>query len=502
MTHLVIGVMGHVDHGKTALVRALTGKDTDRLSEEKRRGISIALGFAHLRAGPDTDIDLIDMPGHESFVRTMISGATGIDALLLVVAANEGIKPQTIEHVDIAGLLGLRRAVVAISKIDRVAPEESLRVAEEVTQLLGRSGFDTPVPVMASALCGEGIAELRQALCALATGQRPRAADGVLYLPIDRAFTITGHGPVVTGTLRGAAVVSGDTLELLPARRMVRVRAVQVHGGQVARALPGQRVALNLRDVELAGLERGMVLAAPDTLALSDWLTVSIRAIRAVESAPPVKNGMRLRALFGTAEIDSRLRLLDRDVLEAGQNVDQSGFAQLHFSTPVAIPAGEHVVLRLPSPACTVAGGRVLDPVARRLRRGDPLVLAHLETLCDLSPEALVAAEVQREAAGKVTLQRLSQLSALSVPRIGELLTALPVMVTRKGVVLRRVEVEALMARIPPLLALQVGGLPVNNLRSLLPGTVAVVLDEALDRLLAQAVIVRRGNQFLRPSPR
>lgn len=494
MTRLVVGVVGHVDHGKTALVRALTGRDTDRLPEEKRRGISIALGFAHLPAGPDADIDLIDMPGHEQFVRTMIAGATGIDALLLVVAANEGIRPQTIEHVDIAALLGLRRAVMAISKTDLVAPEEAARVAGEVARLLERAGFDPPLRVMTSVLREEGIGELRQALSALVARQRPRRADGVPYLPIDRAFTMPGHGPVVTGTLRGAPVADGDLLELLPARRRVRVRAVQVHAEPVAAALPGQRVALNLRDIDTADLRHGMVLAAPDALVPSEWLTM---AIRAVDGAPRLKNGARLRVLLGTTEIDGRLRLLDREVLEAGG----SGFAELHLAVPVAILAGEHGVLRLPSPARTVAGGRILEPVTRRLRRNDPSVLARLERLRDLSPEALVATELEREDSGKVSLQGLSRLSSLSVARIGELLVALPVVVTRKGIVLRRAQVEALVARIPLLLAAQTTGLSGNQLRSLLPGTAAALLDEALGQLLARGVIVKRGSQFLVPRP-
>jgi selenocysteine-specific elongation factor len=195
MNALVVGVIGHVDHGKSALVHALTGETTDRLPEEKQRGISIALGFAHLKVAPTADIDLIDMPGHGRFVRTMISGATGIDAVLLVVAANEGIKPQTIEHVDIAGLLGLRRAVVAVSKTDLVTPEEARRVADEAVRLLARSGLDPLPPVMTSTVHATGMADLREALEVLAADQRPRAADGVPFLPIDRAFSIAGHGP-------------------------------------------------------------------------------------------------------------------------------------------------------------------------------------------------------------------------------------------------------------------------------------------------------------------
>ena len=492
MTRLVVGVIGHVDHGKTALVRALTGEDTDRLPEEKRRGISIALGFAHL--GGDADIDLIDMPGHERFVRAMISGATGIDAVLLVVAANEGCRPQTIEHVDIAGLLGLRRAAVAISKTDLVASAQASRAADDAVRLLVQAGLEPLPPIMTSALQEKGIDDLHRALEALAAIQRPRAADGVTFLPIDRAFSAPGHGPVVTGTLRGAAISAGDTLELLPSRRPVRVRAVQVHGAPVPAAAPGERVAINLRDIEIAELRRGMALSAPDALPLSEWLTISMRAL---ESAPRLKNGMRVRAMLGTDELDARLRLLERDTLEAGQ----TGFAQLHLAEPVALPAGEHVVLRLPSPPRTIAGGRVLEPGTRRRQRNCPRILERLEDLRALPRAAMIAAEIQRQASAGTTLRHLSQLSALAAPRIVELLRTLPFVVTRSGLVVRKADLDQLLSRIPPLLAQHATGLSHEKLLSALPGTGPAVLEEALAHLLTRGVLSKRGSQFLVPRP-
>jgi selenocysteine-specific elongation factor len=485
----VVGVIGHVDHGKTALVAALTGENTDRLAEEKERGISIALGFAHLTIASEAEIDLIDMPGHERFVRTMISGATGIDAVLLVVAANEGIMPQTLEHVDIAGLLGLRPAVIAITKTDLVTSDQAKRIADDAVQLLTRSGLAPLPPVMTSSLRETGIEELRQTLKTLAVNQRARAADGLAFLPIDRAFSIAGHGPVVTGTLRGAPITTKDTLELLPLGRTVRVRAVQVHGATVTTALPGQRVALNLRDIEVADLQRGMTLTAPDTVAISDWLTMSIRS---VESAPVLKNGMRLRAMLGTAEVDVRLRLLDRDVLDAGQ----SGFAQLHFAEPVAITASEHVVLRFASPPQTVAGGKVLESEARRQRRNDLRILQRLEDLRTLPPETMIAAEVYRDGLAGTTTRHLSRLSALTTPRIVDLLRTLPVVVTRSGVVVRKADMENLLSRIPSLLASHATGLSHDKVLSALPGTGAAVLDEALGQLLTRGVIVERNKQL------
>ncbi len=449
----MLGVIGHVDHGKTALVRALTGEDTDRLAEEKQRGISIALGFAHLKVGPDTDIDLIDMPGHERFVRTMISGATGLDAVLLVVAANEGIKPQTVEHVDIASLLGLRRAVVAVSKTDLVAPEKAGRVAEDAVRLLAQSGLEPWPPVMTSALRETGIVDLRRALHALAAIEPARAAGGLVFLPIDRAFSVAGHGPVVTGTLRGAAIRAGDTLELLPSRRTVRVRAVQVHGVRVESATPGQRVAINLRDIEIAELERGMALCAPGTLALSDWLTISIRA---VEGAPPLKNGMRIRAMLGTDEFDARLRLLDRDVLEAGE----SGFAQLHCVEPVALPAGEHVILRLASPPQTLAGGKVLESGTHRRQRHSARILQRLEDLRALPPAAMIAAEVRAGRAGRDDIAApVAALRARNAANSSSCFEALPVVVARSGLVVRKADLDKLFLRIPPLLAPHATGL-------------------------------------------
>src|SRR4051794_9506987 len=286
MRRLVVGVIGHVDHGKSALVRALTGIDTDRLPEEKRRGISIALGFAHVTAD-GVALDLIDMPGHERFVRTMIAGATGIHAVLLVVAANEGTKPQTREHVDIAGLLGLRQAVIAVTKTAPAPAEQCEAIASEAAALVTRAGLQAGRPVHTAALHGHGIDALRTALAAI-EAESP-AANGIAFLPIDRAFSVAGHGTVVTGTLRGGAMGQGDPLELLPERRPARVRALQVHGARVTTALPGQRVAVNLREIQPDEVPRGAALAAAGLLTPSSWLTVQLRA---VDSAPPLPTTM------------------------------------------------------------------------------------------------------------------------------------------------------------------------------------------------------------------
>ncbi len=482
----VVGVIGHVDHGKTSLVRALTGTETDRLPEEKARGISIALGFAHLSDGA-REIDLIDMPGHERFVRTMIAGATGIDAVLLVVAANEGMKPQTREHIEIAGLLGIARAVVAVTKCDLVDAVEAALVGEEAADFARVNGLERSCYHLTSAETQAGIAELTAALLALTDTAPTRPADGTLWLPIDRAFTIPGHGAVVTGTLRGGELRPGDTLTLHPAAKPVRVRGIQVHGEAVEAAQPGQRTAVNLRDVTAAELARGMALAAPDALGPSEWLTL---ALRSTGSAPPLANGMHLRALFGTAEVDARLRLLDRDVLEPGE----AALAQIRLAEPAALPAREHVVLRIASPARTVAGGPVLEPVVRRRRRHDPVSLARLAALRDLAPEAWIAAEALGTG---TTLAELARLSAFSLSRVHTVLAALPVIITRSGIVLRTADLAALSGQLPQLIDREWFGLSRGRLAALLPGTRAAAIDEVLRRLLAEGRIVRRGSQLV-----
>ena len=290
------------------------------------------------------------------------------------------------------------------------------------------SGEGLSSAILTSTVSNQGIGELRQALRALAEHQHSRPADGSTWLPIDRAFAISGHGPVVTGTLRGAPLSPGDALELLPSRRKVRVRALQVHGAAITSAEPGQRVAVNLRGVEMGQLARGMALAAAGALEAADWLTL---ALRSVPGAPLLKNGARMRALFGTQEAEARLRLLDRDVLEPGA----SCFAQLRLASPAAIPAGEHVILRRASPALTLAGGRVLEPEAHRLRRNDGTVLDWLELLRDGSPEEVIAAEVTRAGEAGTTVQSLARLTALAPARVEELLRALPVAVSRAGAV-------------------------------------------------------------------
>ncbi|EWY35653.1 hypothetical protein N825_29540, partial [Skermanella stibiiresistens SB22] len=330
MRSALVGVIGHVDHGKTALVKALTGVDTDCLAEEKRRGISIALGFCPLAVAGGV-IDLIDMPGHERFVRTMISGATGIDAVLLVVAANEGIKPQTVEHVGIAGLIGVTRGIVAVAKCDLVTASQAEAAGRAAEALAREAGIADVAVVHTSALTGAGLGSLRDGLAALA---RPTAADsadaGIFHLPADRVFAVAGFGTVVTGTLRRGALRVGDAVELQPGGATARIRGLQIHGQAVETAYPGRRTAVNLRGVERADLAPGVALATPGALTAASWLDVELRLLASAER--PLKGGAVVRLLAGTTEAGARVRLLDRDRLEPGATAP----AQLHVDQPIA----------------------------------------------------------------------------------------------------------------------------------------------------------------------
>jgi selenocysteine-specific elongation factor len=490
MSRLLLGVIGHVDHGKTALVRALTGMETDRLAEEKRRGISIALGFAHLPLPGGAVVDLIDMPGHERFVRTMIAGATGIDAVLLIVSAAEGIKPQTVEHVDIAGLLGLRQAVIAVTKSDLVPPAQAEAVGRESAALAAGAGMRVRDPVLTSAVTGAGLDALRDVLRAALAATPPPEDDGFPYLPIDRAFSLAGHGTVVTGTLRRGALAAGAELDAVPAGAAVRVRGLQVHGAAVSAAAPGQRVAVNLRGTELDTVPRGAALTAHGLLTPSEWISVELRA---VSSAPALPTSTRLRLLFGTAEVDARLRLLDRDELAPGE----TALAQLRCAPPVAIPAREPFVLRVASPALTVAGGRVLDPDTVRQRRHAPGVLTRLRALAAAGPAETVRAEVERAGEAGASLHRLARLAGVAPVRAAAALDGTGAVVLRGGVAVLPAALDAVIARLPRLLQPHAEGLSREALGRLLPGAAAAVVDEAAMRL-ARSGVLRQERGLIR----
>lgn len=377
---MILGTAGHVDHGKTSLVKALTGVDTDRLPEEKRRGITLELGFAHLRLPDGTVAGVVDVPGHERFVKAMAAGAGGVDLVLLVVAADEGVMPQTREHLDICQLLGVRAGVVALTKSDLLpglGSDWSSLLEADLSTLLAGTALEKAEVVRVSSRTGEGLPALVAALGRAASALPARSADGPLFLPVDRAFTLKGFGTVVTGTLLSGTLVAEESVSLLPELAgPFRARTVQVHGASVPRAVAGQRTAVNLPAVVTKDVRRGMVLTRAGELPETRTLDVELTLLPAAEATLPRRRTLLLH--LGTAQVEARVRLLDVEVLQPGE----TALAQLRLSTPVAALPGQRFILRgpraLPGRGATVAGGRVLTLSAPRRRRG---AATHLEAM-------------------------------------------------------------------------------------------------------------------------
>ena len=362
MRSFIVGTAGHIDHGKSALVLSLTGTDPDRLKEEKERGITIDLGFAHTDLGEGVVASFIDVPGHERFVRNMLAGAHGIDDVVLVVAADESVMPQTREHFQICRLLGVRHGLVALTKCD-VADAEMQALAEmEVRELVAGSFLEGAEVLRVSARTGEGLDRLRAALRALAGRSGERPASGLLRLPVDRVFTLRGFGTVVTGTLVSGVVKTGEEVEILPAGRRARVRGLQVHGEAADTVKAGSRAAVNLAGVEVEDLARGDVLAHPGTLRASSILDVELSLL---PGEKPLKDQARVRIHLASAERLGRVRLLGTSRLGPGESAP----AQLRLESPAVAGRGDHLILRSYSPATTIGGGVVLDPLPPRRRR-------------------------------------------------------------------------------------------------------------------------------------
>ncbi len=399
MRHVIVGTAGHIDHGKSALVLALTGTDPDRWQEEKRRGITIDLGFAHLDLGRDLRIGFIDVPGHERFVKNMLAGVGGIDLLMLIVAADESIKPQTREHFDICKLLGIQRGLVVITKSDLVEREVFDLVRLEVQEFV-KSSFLEGAPMLAvSARTGEGLEELKSELRRLSLDTSPKSADLPFRLPIDRSFVMKGFGAVVTGTLIAGTVEKEAEVEIFPLGKRARVRGIEVYNAPADRATAGQRTALNLAGVEARQITRGMALAAPGMFQPSATLDCSVNLL---PSARPLKNHAPVHFHCGTAET------LARAVLLGGKELKPSdtGFVQLRLSESGLFVPGDRFIIRQFSPVTTIGGGVVLDSAPPKHRPGDPATIDSLRVLENGTPESRLELLVQRT--GEATLATLA----------------------------------------------------------------------------------------------
>jgi len=389
MKQIVLGTAGHIDHGKTTLVKALTGIDTDRLKEEKARGITIELGFAYLDLPSGQRLGIVDVPGHEKFVKHMVAGAAGIDLVALVIAADEGVMPQTREHLDICRLLGVAEGLVALTKTDMVDEEWRELVTEDVREYLKGTFLEDAPIVPVSAVSGQGMDELIKVLDQMAARLAEKPAHGPFRLPIDRVFTMKGFGTVVTGTAIGGQVEVGQEVEVYPHKIKARVRGLQVHNQEVTAARRGQRTAMNLQGLERTELMRGEVVASPGSLVPSLWLDVEATALA---GAPrPLKHRAPVRFHAGSGEVMGRLMLLDRDELRPGEQA----FCQLRLEQPVAVMAGDRFVLRSYSPVTTVAGGVVLHPHSSRHKRNRPEIIEDLKNLRQGEPRQRIAIQAR-----------------------------------------------------------------------------------------------------------
>ena len=501
----VLGTAGHVDHGKSSLVRALTGIDPDRLKEEKARGMTIDLGFAWIDLpGADKTVEsvgIVDVPGHIDFIKNMLAGVGGIDAAILVIAADEGVMPQTREHLAILDLLAIPAAVVALTKIDLIDDPEWLALVElDVADLLAPTHLRAAPIVPVSAVTGAGLDKLKHTLATLLATLPPRRDRGRPRLPIDRIFTLSGFGTVVTGTLLDGEFAVGDAVEILPAHLDARIRTLQTHRRQLTTGRPGSRLAINLTGVSIDDLRRGDVVAQPGVLAPTLLLDARFRLL--ADAARPLTHNQAVDLFVGAAELPAVARVLGAETISPGQE----GWLQLRLTRPAVVAAGDRFILRQPSPSQTLGGGVVLSPApARRWRRFDAQVLARLATLAHgqpdevllhtlerlrlATPKALFAAAELDAATGDAALDALRQQQALvAVAADAPLLLSLNVW---------RLLVDGLTAHVAahhcqyPLRR----GLPRSEararLQALLPGVDVTVrsFNALLDELMRRAVL-------------
>lgn len=403
-------VIGHVDHGKTSLVRALTGTDTDRLPEERARGLSITAGYAWIQCG-EVMIDLIDAPGHEKFIPAMVAGASGAACTLLVVSAAEGVRAQTLEHLELACALGIASAIVAVTKADLVSPAGHPRIEAQVRAMLAATPLAQAPVIFCSAVTCEGLDRLRGAFTGLAAGPVRPGPPAEAFLAVDRVFVAGGHGTVVTGTLLGASLKPDDPLVLSPAGQPALIRAIQVRGQAAAQAHPGERTALNLRGLAAGAVKRGDVVHRRN--AFSPSLHCDILIEMSGRASRPIRHMEEVRVLIGTARASATLRLLGARQVGPGE----TGLAQVRFTAPVTAFAGQRAILRSLSPAETLAGAIILDPAAAPVRARGDLRAETLKAACQGEPRAIAAALAReyRGLAGLGDTCRLARLPAGAV---------------------------------------------------------------------------------------
>ena len=488
----VVGTAGHIDHGKSTLIQALTGIDPDRLEEEKRRGMTIDLGFAYLTLPSGRLVGIVDVPGHARFIRNMLAGVHGLDAVLLVVAADEGVMPQTVEHLEIVDLLDIHRGLAVVTKVDLVEPDWLELVTAEVSETLSRTSLRDVEILPVSAVTGQGLEELKLRLDALLAATPAREDRKRPRLPIDRVFTISGFGTVVTGTLVDGSLKVGEEVELRPSDRRVRIRGLEQHNRRVELAEPGSRVAANLVGVEKEDLHRGEVLARVGTMTATRRTDASVRVLR--DSPRPLRHGAQLLVHAGTAEVGARAIVLAADQIEPGH----SGWIQLYMARAIAVAAGDRFVLRLPTPSATIAGGTFADVNPRRHPRHDERVWESLERRAggDVLQEELrkYPRGITVQALLKATLAEGADVSGLDARRTGQWLfapEAWAAISRRAGQTLGEYH------RAHPLRA----GMPREELKSRL-GLAPAAFGAAVAELARDGTLVEHGGELALPAHR
>lgn len=391
MKHVTMGTAGHIDHGKTTLVKAITGVDTDRLSEEKKRGITIELGFAPLMLPSGARVSTVDVPGHEKFLKTMVAGVSGIDFALFVVAADEGIMPQTKEHLDVLNVLGIDKAIVALTKTDLVQQDEISKRIQEINNLLEDTDLEGSPIIPVSVIDGEGISSLIEAIESITALIVDQPSHGPFRMPLDRVFTMSGHGTVVTGTIVGGKVTKGDQVEILPEGILAKVRNIQVHNESVDQGIVGDRCAINLSRVDKKEIQRGSVITQLNSMKVSTLLDVSLMTVEGID---PIHHNQRVHVHLGTKEVLGRIRLLETNNLEE----KSKGYAQLRLEEPLVAQRGDRFIIRAYSPLITLGGGTVLWSQTNHRKRFQIGQIEELERLSEGDPKELLLYRLEEEA--------------------------------------------------------------------------------------------------------
>lgn len=496
MKRVILGTAGHIDHGKTQLVKALTGIDTDRLKEEKERGISIELGFAYLDLGSDVRIGIVDVPGHERFVRQMVAGSGGVDIAALVVALDEGVMPQTVEHLDILCLLGIKHGLVVLTKLDLVDEELALLAEEDAKDLVKGTFLENAPMVRVSARTGEGIEELKRVILELSRKTGQRSVHGLLRLPVDRVFSLKGHGTVVAGTLISGTISTGDEIEILPQAVRSSVRSIESHKQFEQQSFPGERVAVNLRGIEQDEAHRGNVITHAGEFRPSYIVDVRLTSLN--RSSIKLTNLKKVRLHHYTTDVEATIAFPDRDLLEPGEEV----LAQLRTSAPIVPATGDRFVIRAISPSVTLGGGVILNPRAPKLRARSVKTFLESEREDDTG---VISSLVKGSGVNGLNKNELLGMSAFSASRLDKTLDKLRTarMIIQLDSTERRLVhrdfVDLIEKKITDRLAhfhmdnpLK-EGISKQELRSLTPGSDRL-FKVALDDLISKGFLVDQGD--------